>query len=65
MEYRGAAADLPVVWMAVRAGLRRILEVTTIADVAASALPTSVSDLAEEYSTVTEQRRALRSELGG
>ena len=56
MTYRGAAEELPVVWMAVRAVLRRVLETTTIADLAAGALPTTVTDLAEEYRTVTEAR---------
>jgi Rrf2 family protein len=58
MEYRGPAAELPVVWMAVRAGLRRVLEGTTVADLAAGALPPSVTDLAEEYRSDTEARWA-------
>lgn len=57
MTYQGAATELPVVWMAVRAGLRRVLETTTIADLANGTLPTSVTDLAEEYRTVTAARR--------
>ena len=56
MSYHGPAAELPVVWMAVRAGLRRVLEGTTIADLAAGELPTSVTDLADEYRTDTEAR---------
>jgi Rrf2 family protein len=56
MNYEGAAAELPVVWMAVRAGLRRVLEVVTVADLAAGALPPSVVDLAEEYRVTTEAR---------
>jgi Rrf2 family protein len=56
MSYRGPAEELPVVWMPVRAGLRRVLEVTTIADLAAGELPTSVTDLADEYRTDTEAR---------
>ena len=56
MSYQGPAADLPVVWMAVRAGLRRVLETTTIADLAEGTLPASVTDLAEEYRTDTEAR---------
>jgi Rrf2 family protein len=59
MRYEGAAAELPVVWMAVRAGLRRVLEVTTIADLADASLPESVVDLADEYRTVTESRRPV------
>jgi Rrf2 family protein len=57
MSYQGPAEELPVVWMAVRAGLRRVLETTTIADLASGTLPTTVTDLAEEYRTVTEARR--------
>lgn len=49
MTYGGAAADLPTVWMAVRAGLRRVLESTTIADLASGSLPPEVVDLADEY----------------
>ena len=56
MTYTGAAAELPVVWMAVRAVLRRVLETTTIADLAGGSLPSAVTDLAEEYRSVTEAR---------
>jgi Rrf2 family protein len=58
MSYGGAAKELPVVWMAVRASLRRVLEVTSIADLASDSLPASVADLADEYRSVTEQRRS-------
>jgi Rrf2 family protein len=56
MTYEGAATELPVVWMAVRAGLRRVLECVTVADLAAGDLPSSVTELAEEYRVVTESR---------
>ncbi len=56
MSYRGPAAELPVVWMAVRAGLRRVLETTTIADLANGVLPEPVTDLADEYRRTTEAR---------
>jgi Rrf2 family protein len=59
MTYEGAAAELPTVWMAVRAGLRRVLETTTLADLASGSLPPSVVDLAEEYRTATESRRSV------
>lgn len=49
MEYAGAAAELPTVWMAVRAGLRRVLETVTIADLATGSVPASVTELADEY----------------
>ncbi|HXX90246.1 MAG TPA: Rrf2 family transcriptional regulator [Acidimicrobiales bacterium] len=57
MTYEGAAHELPVVWMAVRAALRRVLELTTLADLAGHSIPPSVLDLADEYRAVTEQRR--------
>lgn len=49
MTYIGAAAELPTVWMAVRAGLRRVLETVTVADLASGSVPTSVIELADEY----------------
>lgn len=49
MTYTGAAAELPTVWMAVRAGLRRVLETVTVADLASGSVPTSVIELADEY----------------
>ena len=58
MSYEGAAQELPVVWMAVRAALRRVLEMTSVADLASGDLPASVADLADEYRSVTEQRRS-------
>jgi Rrf2 family protein len=60
MSYTGAAAELPVVWMAVRAGLRRVLETTTVADLASGELPTTVTDLADEYRAATEARWLAR-----
>ena len=47
-RYDGAAAALPDVWIAVRANLRRVLEATTIADVASAALPAEVKKLTED-----------------
>ena len=58
MTYQGAAAELPEVWMAVRASLRRVLETTTVADLADGTLPAPVTRLAEEYRTTTEARWA-------
>lgn len=57
MSYDGAAQELPVVWMAVRAGLRRVLEGVSIDDLASHSLPAAVADMAEEYRAVTGQRR--------
>ena len=47
-RYVGAAEHLPVVWVAVRASLRRVLDETTLADVLSGALPAHVSELAQE-----------------
>jgi Rrf2 family protein len=43
----GAAAPMREVWVAVRASLRQVLEVVTVADVARGELPESVRRLAE------------------
>lgn len=45
LEYLGAAASLREVWIAVRASLRAVLEVTTLADLVAGKLPDAVSEL--------------------
>lgn len=42
LEYEGAAERLQDVWVAVRAGLRAVLERITIADVAAGKMPAAV-----------------------
>lgn len=42
LEYEGSAQRLQDVWIAVRAGLRAVLERVTVADVAAGALPPAV-----------------------
>ena len=47
-EYSGAAAELPTVWIAVRANLRRVVERVTIADLAAGDLPEDVITLARD-----------------
>lgn len=44
--YTGAAAHLPVVWVAVRASLRRVLDECSLADVLDGRLPHHVVDLA-------------------
>jgi Rrf2 family protein len=49
LSYNGPAAGLREVWMAVRASLRQVLEVATIADLANGKLPASVHRLAERY----------------
>ncbi len=46
--YPGAAEPLTKVWVALRASLRQVLETTTVADVAAGVLPSSVVELLAE-----------------
>ncbi len=57
LAYEGAAKELPTVWMAVRTGLRRVLEHVSIADLAAHELPAFVDEMADEYRVATEHRR--------
>jgi Rrf2 family protein len=45
LQYGGAAARLPEVWVALRANLRAVLERVTLADLAAGDLPDSVAAL--------------------
>jgi Rrf2 family protein len=45
LEYEGAAASVPRVWVALRASLRAVLEHVTLADVVAGELPGSVEAL--------------------
>jgi Rrf2 family protein len=44
--YEGAARELQRVWIATRVALREVLEATTLADIAAGALPAPVAELA-------------------
>jgi bifunctional enzyme CysN/CysC len=46
--YPGPAADLPRVWIALRKNLRNVVELVTIADVAAAQLPQSITELASD-----------------
>jgi Rrf2 family protein len=46
IAYTGAAEHLPVVWVAVRASLRRVLDETSLADVLEGQLPDHVAELA-------------------
>ncbi|MFC7548518.1 RrF2 family transcriptional regulator [Plantactinospora sp. GCM10030261] len=45
LGYRGAARSLRDVWIALRANERQILELVTVADVAAGTLPSRVTEL--------------------
>jgi Rrf2 family protein len=47
-DYAGAATSLPRVWIAVRVNLRRVVELVTIADIAAGNIPASVDELTED-----------------
>ena len=46
VEYAGAASPLQLVWIAVRANLRAVLESVSIGDIARGELPQTVADLA-------------------
>ena len=48
VEYGGPAAPLQQVWVAVRANLRAVLEVVTLADLAAGQLPDEVAAIAAD-----------------
>jgi Rrf2 family protein len=48
LDFRGVAAPMREVWIAVRASLRAVLEHVTLADVVAGRLPADVSALLED-----------------
>lgn len=56
LAYPPPAEGLPVVWMAIRGSLRRVLETVTVADLVSGELPAEVRDLAREYRSTTEAR---------
>ena len=56
LPYSGPTASLTDVWRALRASMRSVLEETTLADVAAGALPDHVADLAGAYLDQEEKR---------
>ena len=45
LAYGGAAHDLPTVWVALRAGMRNVLEHVTLADLVSGRLPPAVTEL--------------------
>src|SRR6201985_2638823 len=49
LPYSGPTTALTDVWRALRASMRSVLEETSIADVAADALPTHVAKMADDY----------------
>jgi Rrf2 family protein len=60
VKYAGPAEALRDVWMAVRASLRSVLEVVTLADLAEGNLPDSVRDLADTYQSDQRHPRTAR-----
>ena len=61
LAYTGPTAALTDVWRALRASMRSVLEQTTLADVAAGALPDHVSRLADDYRAQESRRRGPAS----
>lgn len=60
LRYPGPASALREVWMAVRASMRSVLEVVSIANLVSGDLPPTVRQRVEEYQTAEEARgRAL------
>lgn len=60
LSYPSPAERLPLVWMAIRGSLRRVLETVSIHDLVAGELPSTVSELADEYRAATEERYGRR-----
>jgi Rrf2 family protein len=56
LPYSGPTSSLTDVWRALRASMRSVLEQTTLADVAAGALPEHVCLLADDYRGQEEER---------
>lgn len=56
LTYPAPADALPQVWMAIRGGLRRVLEGVSLADLASGELPEEVAELASEYQRDTAAR---------
>jgi Rrf2 family protein len=63
LTYRGDAASLERVWLALRANIRQVLESVTLADVVAGELPEPIGTLAE-HPEVTERRAPKRFAQG-
>ena len=56
LPYSGPTAALTDVWRALRASMRSVLEETSLADVAAGALPSHVAKFADDYRKQERQR---------
>ena len=61
LPYSGPTAALTDVWRALRASMRSVLEETTLADVAAGALPNHVGQLADDYRAQESRRHGPRN----
>jgi len=61
LPYSGPTAALTDVWRALRASMRWVLEETTLADVAAGALPKHVTRLADDYRAQERKRHDRRT----
>jgi Rrf2 family protein len=59
LPYSGPTAALTDLWQALRASMRSVLEQTTLADVAAGALPEHVGRLADDYRDQERKRHGL------
>jgi Rrf2 family protein len=62
LPYCGPTVALPDVWRALRASMRSVLEETTLAEVAAGALPKHVTRLADDYRSQEHQRGHRRTD---
>jgi Rrf2 family protein len=60
LPYCGPTAALTDVWRALRASMRSVLEQTSLADVAAGALPTHVAEFADDYRAQERKRHRRR-----
>ena len=60
LPYSGPTAALTDVWRALRGSIRSVLEETTLADVAAGALPKHVGRLADDYRAQERRRHGPR-----
>ena len=56
LSYAAPVESLPLVWMAIRGSLRRVLETVSVADLVEGRLPDEVALLADEYRRTTEER---------
>ncbi|RDH77964.1 Rrf2 family transcriptional regulator [Mycolicibacterium moriokaense] len=61
LQYSGPTAALTDVWRALRASMRSVLEETSLADVAAGALPEHVATFADDYRGQERERGHRKS----